>query len=1624
MKGGVVPLDHELGVALALHGLPTVRPRAPSSAAPSSRARSRSGSSDGCASRSPDSTREEEAVTDPERAAAAGGAGWGSGGGLSRGGAVPVAVLAAVQSAALACVLAVLLGPDPLPPPARGLLAAACAAMLLAVAAAAAALHLLAVRPLRRLLAAAARPRPRPGAPPRPPRRHRPPPVAGAGGAGRGGASGAWLRDEVAELRGAWEAAGAALAAWREHFDALFAFQARPPRHHPPRPAPPSPPRPAPPRRPGSRGRAAQGAAYLCVTEAGAVTRMNDVARKLFGVPEAPPRRADHDLEGGGGRPRRRRRRRAVEMDSVCRRADGTTFLAEMRACRLPTDAATGDALGPATGAGGGSGVARRGSGSRGLLLLQLREAGWKGADPRVSVFMEQANDAVIVMTANSTITAFNRSAQAMFGWTAEEAIGSKVEMLMSKLYGSIHHKAVKRYLQTGEARVVGRLRETTAVRRDGSPFPIELSVAEARVGGERLFVGSIRDASERRRAVQELEDTKSRYQSLLLNILPAPVVKELLEERPVLELATRYEEVAIVFADIVGFTTISEGLDPRVLVQTLNDIFSRFDAICERHGLEKIKTIGDAYMAVSGLPFPIPQHVEAAADTALEMIEALENVPPFTVRLKTRRRAPRPGPGAAATLLPPPPEPPARRGSLELEANAGGVVYDEVRGFSRRPSAVGPPGLPQAAPSQSRATSPASRPTPDTAPPTASAAGAGAEEWEEVEEEQRVDLQIRVGMHMGPVVAGVIGIRKLVYDVWSDAVNVASRMESSGAPGRVHVSAAVEARLRERFELEPRGSVHVKGKGPMETFFLVGRRPEDPGDPATQRENTSGRLRAALSPPLASLPLSNPRASLASEGEGPASAEFSLGAAAAPARSAQSASVRRAKSVHLIRMQEAEMARQEMEDREPVSALAGGFAWERVADPAFNARDVVHLAASEARALVGKLLRMLGLASLLAGKEAALDALVQELQAAPPRAGSPARGFQGALQAAHQLALLVRGVERLRRHVYPAEILGIFLALLCSNAEAAVGALLQASRLPEGQGPGPAAPPQALERSALARAREWLQQHPLDGKPAAAGPSPVADMRRAGRSIKRRAAASLTIDTNPPAVEAVRGAGVECSPQSDSSPHSAHARFSFRAAPFLQAAAAADRDGLGPPSPSSVAAVGRPGAPAPHFSPLRGPQEAPGGGSASGGLQPSPRSPPSPKGPVEDGFGPASPSGKGGRVAALLLEILEEIDSVDERCANTLCSCLEAVGDRAEAALAWTLLMEETAAEYEALRSGGPDRSWSLSEPARARLCALLFRVASFADCYKFPHVAERAAPAFAYQYFPELAPAGPIEPPEREEGMSDGASSVGNNNATSAQLLEGGFTNLIMGGPAASLGTHGHRRSSIHFQRARSASDLSQSGPSSRLSSLGLATISSSLRNPLAPAWPAGAAQQAAAVARARRAARLAPAALRAWQASAEHVIAFIDIVVGPVLHVAGRLLEELADEEGKLEQPREMFRAIAFAGPLPPPGVSTPDADARAGGAAAPSSNSEPELATPRSRARARRLPIASRHPASTQAQAASGDSIASPVARPGPQASRRLADRELELEPPRNPFQTPTALAIGHYYAFGI
>lgn len=210
------------------------------------------------------------------------------------------------------------------------------------------------------------------------------------------------------------------------------------------------------------------------------------------------------------------------------------------------------------------------------------------------------------------------------------------------------------------------------------------------------------------------LEQEHRRSEELLLNVLPASIAERLKQgEKPI---ADDFSEVSILFADIVGFTELSGRMQARDLVDLLNEIFSDFDRLADEHGLEKIKTIGDCYMVVAGLPQPRPDHAVAMARMAFAM----------QAKLAESR---------------------ARRGHL---------------------------------------------------------------------------LQIRVGIHSGPVVAGVIGHRKFTYDLWGDAVNTASRMESHGAPGEITVSSRTFELVREKYNGQERAPLEIKGKGVMTTWFLL----------------------------------------------------------------------------------------------------------------------------------------------------------------------------------------------------------------------------------------------------------------------------------------------------------------------------------------------------------------------------------------------------------------------------------------------------------------------------------------------------------------------------------------------------------------------------------------------------------------------------------------------------------------------------------------------------------------------------------------------------------------------------------------------------------------------------------
>jgi class 3 adenylate cyclase len=233
------------------------------------------------------------------------------------------------------------------------------------------------------------------------------------------------------------------------------------------------------------------------------------------------------------------------------------------------------------------------------------------------------------------------------------------------------------------------------------------------------MFAGYILEHGMRTDFLQRrvIETQRVEADKLLLNVLPEPIARRLKAAEGVI--ADYMSDVTVLFADFVGFTSLSERLAPEALLHLLNETFTAFDRLTEKHGLEKIKTIGDAYMVAGGVPRPLQGHADAVAEMALEMLE---------------------------------------------EADHLGEKL----------------GLP---------------------------------------------FQFRIGIHSGPVIAGVIGIKKFSYDLWGDTVNTASRLESHGVAGTIQVSAALRERLGDRYAFEERGVIQLKGKAPVAAFFLT-RRP------------------------------------------------------------------------------------------------------------------------------------------------------------------------------------------------------------------------------------------------------------------------------------------------------------------------------------------------------------------------------------------------------------------------------------------------------------------------------------------------------------------------------------------------------------------------------------------------------------------------------------------------------------------------------------------------------------------------------------------------------------------------------------------------------------------------------
>ncbi|WP_442927767.1 adenylate/guanylate cyclase domain-containing protein [Microcoleus sp. A003_D6] len=333
-------------------------------------------------------------------------------------------------------------------------------------------------------------------------------------------------------------------------------------------------------------------------------------------------------------------------------------------------------------------------------------EAKLRSSDEQIVNFLEGMSDGFLALDPQWRFTYVNYKASQYFQRSPEELFGKNIWEEFPDLVNSVfyekYYEAVAKQVEVTFENYYPPLKVWLEVRA----FP--------GYDGISVFFHEI---TKRKQMESALRKEQKKTESLLLNILPEPIADRL-KYQPGL-IADKFEKATILFADLVNFTQISTTMSATKLVYLLNEIFSAFDQLTEKHGLEKIKTIGDAYMVAGGIPIERPDHAEAIAEMALDMLAAIDEL------------------------------------NVKLDAK----------------------------------------------------------------------FDLRIGINSGPVVAGVIGTKKFIYDLWGNAVNTASRMESHGIPGRIQVSHYTYDLLQDKYEFEDRGEIEIKGKGKMRTYFLNGRK-------------------------------------------------------------------------------------------------------------------------------------------------------------------------------------------------------------------------------------------------------------------------------------------------------------------------------------------------------------------------------------------------------------------------------------------------------------------------------------------------------------------------------------------------------------------------------------------------------------------------------------------------------------------------------------------------------------------------------------------------------------------------------------------------------------------------------
>jgi PAS domain S-box-containing protein len=337
-------------------------------------------------------------------------------------------------------------------------------------------------------------------------------------------------------------------------------------------------------------------------------------------------------------------------------------------------------------------------------------------AEERYRTIFENATEGIFQTTPDGQFLSANPALARIYGYSSPEALVEDIRDINHQIYIDANRRA--EFIAAIEKHNAVADFESQIYCKDGNIIWISENARAVRDPSGKLlyYEGTVVDITYRKVAQEALRYQQEQSELLLLNILPEPIAQRLkLHPRTI---ADSFEEVTVLFADLVGFTQLSARISPTEIVELLNQIFSAFDHLAEKHGLEKIKTIGDAYMVVGGLPIIRSDHAEAVAEMALDMMQAI----------------------------------------IKFNARTGET------------------------------------------------------------------FQIRVGISTGPVVAGVIGLKKFIYDLWGDTVNTASRMESQGIPGAIQVTAGTYERLRDKYHFEQRGPIQVKGKGEMTTYLLIGR--------------------------------------------------------------------------------------------------------------------------------------------------------------------------------------------------------------------------------------------------------------------------------------------------------------------------------------------------------------------------------------------------------------------------------------------------------------------------------------------------------------------------------------------------------------------------------------------------------------------------------------------------------------------------------------------------------------------------------------------------------------------------------------------------------------------------------